>query len=164
MNAYELIAREEQVGENDQLMAKTQFISESMKMPIVSTRQESLFLANCESLIQPVVTTLLVPIPLANPNFSWGHIDASSFINQILRAYEEVIHWRKTLFLVPFGNTGKRFVSELARLYKAYAEGSALECIALKATTVFVILALQKPHKKSKSKDHVCCLERRLQC
>ncbi len=39
------------------------------------------------------------------------------------------------------------------------AEGSALESVAL---TVAAILLLQNPHHKSKSKDHISCLERRL--
>ena len=50
----------------------------------------------------------------------------------------------------------------LSKLYRAYAEGSALEPIALKATTVMSILLLQKPSRNSKSRDHSACLERRL--
>ena len=37
----------------------------------------------------------------------------------------------------------------------AYADGSSLETIALKACTVAPILLLQKPSRTSKSKDHV---------
>ena len=37
-----------------------------------------------------------------------------------------------------------------------------LESVALKACTVLVALALQKPHRTSKSKDHVAHLNRRL--
>ena len=47
-------------------------------------------------------------------------------------------------------------------LYKAYAEGSALETVALKATIILPILLLQKPHYSSKSREHVACLERHL--
>ncbi len=39
----------------------------------------------------------------------------------------------------------------------------ALECVALKAITVASILLLQKPHRKSKPREHTSCLERRLQ-
>ena len=49
-----------------------------------------------------------------------------------------------------------------ARLYSAFANGSALESIALMATTVLPILTLQLPHKRSKVKQHIKCLERRL--
>lgn len=60
------------------------------------------------------------------------------------------------------GNAGNSIVSELARLYKAYAEGSALECVALKATSIMPSLLLQRPHRKSKTKDHIACLTRRM--
>ena len=60
------------------------------------------------------------------------------------------------------GKCGKAFVSELARLFHAYAAGSALESIALKAVTVGSVLLLQKPPCTSKSRDHVECLEQRL--
>ncbi len=102
------------------------------------------------------------PVPSANPTFMWGPLDAQTFITKISLAYDEVAHWRMNLFLVPFGKAGKKFVFELAKLFRAYAEGSALECIALKASTVFTILALQKPYKNSKAKGHSHCLERRL--
>ncbi len=66
------------------------------------------------------------------------------------------------LYIGPLGNAGKSFVAELARLYSAFANGSAMESIALMATTVLLILALQLPHKRSKVKEHIKCLERRL--
>ena len=53
-------------------------------------------------------------------------------------------------------------MTELARLWKAYATASPLELIALKAAAVMCVLLLQKPHVKSKAHDHKLCLERRL--
>ena len=76
--------------------------------------------------------------------------------------YSEVIHWRRNCFTVPHGKAGREFVGELSRLYLAFASASALETIALKAVTVLPILVLQKPHKASKAKEHIICLERRL--
>ena len=72
------------------------------------------------------------------------------------KAYDEVVHWKMNLFPVPFGKAGKQFVSELARLrlYRAFAEGSALESISLKAATVLTTLTLQKPYRNSKAKAH----------
>ena len=66
--------------------------------------------------------------------------------------YDVVVHWRRSIFLVPSGKAGKAFVRELARLYQAYADASALECIALKACSIIQCLLLQKPHAKSKTK------------
>ena len=53
----------------------------------------------------------------------------------------------------------KRFISQLARLYRSIANSSALEYIALKSTTVLSAFALQKPYAKSNAKVHVKCLE-----
>ena len=69
-------------------------------------------------------------------------------------AYSEVVHWQNNIFNVPLENAGKSFVAELSRLYRAYADGSALEAIALKACTVMSVLLLQRPFRSSKSKDH----------
>lgn len=77
-------------------------------------------------------------------------------------AYAEVVHWRRNYFTVPFGNAGKKFVSELSQLYLAFGSASTLEAVALKAATIFPILLLQKPSRASKTKDHIKCLERRL--
>ena len=60
------------------------------------------------------------------------------------------------------GASGRAFVSELARLFQAYADTSSLECIALKATTVMQILLLQKPSRTSKTKDYVMHLQRHM--
>ena len=73
-----------------------------------------------------------------------------------------MIHWRRNCFSVPFGKAGRGFVNELSRLYLAYGSASALESVALKATIVLPILLLQKPNRKSKTKEHIACLERRL--
>ena len=77
-------------------------------------------------------------------------------------AYNVCIHWKRNCFKLPLGRYGKAFVSEIARLYGAFASSSALESVALKAATVFPILVVQKPHKRSKAKEHTACLERRL--
>ena len=84
------------------------------------------------------------------------------FSQAVRSAYAEAVHWRRNVFQVPSGGVGKDFVLELTRLYNAYAEGSALESIALTAAMLLPILLLQKPHAQSKAKDHALCLSRRL--
>ena len=100
--------------------------------------------------------------PATDPTFVWGNHNSINFCNSLKDAYREVVHWRKNCFKVPLGNVGKSFVSELARLYNSFASGSALESIALMATIVLPILVLQIPYRRSKVKDHIACLERRL--
>ena len=92
----------------------------------------------------------------------WGEIDSATMLQQLNAAYAETVHWRRNIFSVPSGASGKEFVGELARLLQAFAEGSALESIALTTAMVMPALLLQKPHSKSKSKEHTECLRRRM--
>ena len=100
--------------------------------------------------------------PASKPVFSWGNCGSESFAQPLEDAYCEVVHWRPNYFKIPQRKSGKSFTSELARLFKAYATGSALGSVALQAATILPILALQKPSRSSKYKAHVTCLERRL--
>ena len=95
--------------------------------------------------------------------FTWGTMDSSTFMQDLDKAYNTVVHWKRNLFRVPSGIIGKLFVSELTRLYHAFASKSSLESIALQATIVIPHLLLQKPHSRSKSKEHTSCLRRRLE-
>ena len=96
------------------------------------------------------------------PTFTWGNLSGLEFAMLLDTTYDEVVHWRRNCFSVPFGKAGRDFVSELSRLYLAYGSASTLEAVALKAATVLPILLLQKPSKRSKTKHHTKCLERRL--
>ena len=103
------------------------------------------------------------PSPALHPPLTcWSSYEGKAYYDAVTNAYNEVIHWRRNVFLVPSGTTGKAFVSELARLMQSYADGSSLESIAMKASAIAQILLLQKPNRKSKSKEHVTHLQRRL--
>ena len=95
-------------------------------------------------------------------SFSWGEHSGKAFYDAINYSYEEVVHWKPNIFLVPFGSAGTSFVKELTRLFQAFADGSSLERICMKAITLIQILLLQKPSKRSKTKDNICHLKRRL--
>ena len=102
--------------------------------------------------------------PAPGLDFVWGQGEVSpkEFVRNVRAAYSESVHWRRNIFSVPSGKSGKEFVRELAGLFKAYANGSALESIALTAAMLLPRLLLQRPHQTSKSKEHMQCLERRL--
>ena len=95
-------------------------------------------------------------------NFKWDEVDGDAFCVDINKAYSEIAHWRRNLFLVPSERVGKEFIMELRRLWRAHATASAMEAIALRAAAVMCVPLLQKPHEKSKTRDHVSYLERRL--
>ena len=92
-------------------------------------------------------------------NLMWRTIDGTSFSRAINSAYYQAIHWIHNLFQVPWGKAGTSFVTELASVFCSYRESSALESVALRAAMVMPIVLLQKPHARSKAKDHLKCLE-----
>ena len=64
--------------------------------------------------------------------------------------------------MVPTSKTGKEFINKITRLLNAWVDDSSLKDIAFKAIMVLPSLLLQKPSKKSETKDHCEVLQRRL--
>ena len=89
-------------------------------------------------------------------------VDRHFVTSYYLHNYEEVVHLRSNIFLVPFGKAGRSFVSELTRLYQAFVDDSALRSIAMMACSVMQPLLLQKPSQRSRARDHSSHLIRRL--
>nr|WNS50068.1 DOMON domain-containing protein [Halisarca dujardinii] len=116
----------------------------------------------------PVLTSSHTDLPsyriLHPPNFTWGSLDGRDFDVLINDAYNEVVHWKHNVFEVPRGKAGNSFVAELCRLLEQFADDTAMECISMRAAMTIPALLLQKPHRRSTSKDHISCLERRLKC
>ena len=94
--------------------------------------------------------------------YKWGDFDDKTFENNVHRAYDVIVYWRKNLFLLPTGKFGKAYIDENTRLMNAWVEDSPLKNIAFKAIMIMPCLLLQKPFKNSKSKDHKAALQRRL--
>ena len=82
------------------------------------------------------------------PHFHWGPVDSETFSLSLDATYQEIVHWKKNSFDVSHGSVGKRFVAELAWLFRAVGKGSSLESIALKAVFVVCVLLLQKGHSR----------------
>ena len=100
--------------------------------------------------------------PMQSPTFKWGDIEGEITVCNIHECYKEIVHWKRNLFKVPSGRTGKSFIRELTRMFQAYADASALESVALEAAMIMPALLLQKPHPKSKAKEHTAHLDHRL--
>ena len=94
--------------------------------------------------------------------FYWAERRGSDIEKEIEECYEKIVFWKRTLFLLPNGATGKNFVQEITRLLNAWYENSPLKDIAMKAIHIMPALLLQKPAKASKTKDHIKALERRM--
>ena len=95
--------------------------------------------------------------------YFWGDVPSYEVEASINSMYEQIVHWRKNLFMVPSGAAGKSYIKEVTRLINSWNENSPLKSIALKAVHIMPSLLLQKPSKNSKTKDHISALNRRLE-
>ena len=101
-------------------------------------------------------------VPLSSPTFKWGPRDGADFINDVDRAFELTTKWRKNVFKLPSGHSGKDFTKAITRLYEGYGSRSPLECVAFKAAAIMSPLLLQQPAGKPTYRDNVNHLTRRL--
>ena len=151
----EMCSSTQSVSFDSEINTTSEDLSSIADLPNMSVRGQDTFL-DCYN------AEYMSPLPvydgLPELSFVWGKLDGSSATDIIQSCYEEVVH----IFKVPTGKAGNQFVRELSRLFRGYAEGSALESISLYAVMLMPALLLQKPHSKSKSKEHVTHLERRL--
>ena len=82
--------------------------------------------------------------------------------SKIDSAYNEIVYWKKVLFLLPTGAAGKGFIEEMIRLVNGLTYKPNLETIALKALMIMPGLLLQRTSLNSKSKENSETLKRRL--
>ena len=120
--------------------------------------EDSTVVANAAEILPPYT-----PSSTVGDAYWWEPVDGPTFCVKMNRCYEETVHWQRNVVAVPSGRVGKHFVAEMAHLYSSYAEESQIELFALTAAMILPPLVLQKPFQGSKAKDHVKCMERRMQ-
>jgi len=91
-----------------------------------------------------------------------GKTKGSEAENGIAEIYGKIVFWKRNLFMLQTGASGKSYIREVTRLLNAWTESSPLKSCAMKAIHVMPALLLQKPSKNSKSKDHTNVLVRRM--
>ncbi len=92
----------------------------------------------------------------------WGLLSLSN-ISQVINAiYEEVVFWKRNLFMLPSGKVGKEYVEECSRLINEWVNDGPLRLVAIKALMIMPSLLLQKPSRTSKSKEHAEKLRKRM--
>ena len=94
--------------------------------------------------------------------FKWGTKEAPELIREVNQAFDVIAKWRKNVFLLPSGSAGKPFTQAKADMYVAYGGSSPMECIALKAA-IMALLLLQQPAAKAAHRNSVKHLARRLE-
>ena len=94
---------------------------------------------------------------------SWANIDGiENIMAKINAIHRELTTWKKNSFLVPRGKVGKAFLAELNRMFQLFNNKTQFEPIALHLVQIYIPLMLQKPSAKSKNRDHIRYLEKRL--
>lgn len=93
----------------------------------------------------------------------WGSLTKEDVYHTIDQIYNEIVYWKRNLFMLPSGAAGKKFISETTKWIEYWNNDSIyFRDIALKVLMVMPALLLQKPSFKSTSKEHSLCLSRRL--
>ena len=80
-----------------------------------------------------------------------------------LSMHNEMIFWRKNLFMLPSGKAGKQFIKELTYWLDQFNRSTKLEGIALNVYMLLPGSPMQKSSKYSKAKEHAEKLIERLQ-
>ena len=97
------------------------------------------------------------------PERSYNNIPPNIFSTQVHQVYEEMVTWKKNLFLLPTGNAGKCFVKLISEWVGNFNSSNTFQGIAMKVVAILPNLLLQKPSAKSKAKEHTKILEQRLE-
>ena len=107
---------------------------------------------------------LLPPFTAINilPNTNYNNVTPDIFVAHINQVYEEMVSWRKNLFLLPTGKAGKTFIKLISEWIGNFNNANTFQGIAMKVVMILPNLLLQKPSAKSKAKDLSKALEERL--
>ena len=102
-------------------------------------------------------------LAIKSNKIKWGSLEGEVAITREVHSiYDEIVKWRKNIFLVPRGKVGTDLIKEIIRLLKLFINPTKWSRLALALLHIFLPLMLQKPSSKSKARDHVKYLEKRL--
>ena len=104
-------------------------VQDDEEVPIenVSPVEEMLFMDQTIRANLPDFTT----VPTV-PNQDYNNVDKIRFATTINAIYEDTLHWRKNLFLVPTGKSGKEYIKLKTEWLNKFNTGSSFQCLALK--------------------------------
>ena len=77
-------------------------------------------------------------------SFYWNAIKGSEITRTINDIYDKIVYWRKNLFMLPNGSSGKNYIREITRLMNQWV-GSPMKNISIKAIHIMPSILLQKP-------------------
>ena len=133
-----------------------------LKEKSVPKKSESVVLTSIIDIDKDISTKKVTSDVPITPIFKWRSRDGKEITEDVNNIYEQIVFWRKNLFLLPTGKAGKRYIDETNRLFGEWLRDSPQKSIALKAIMIMPGLILQKPSKNSKARDHLLALKRQL--
>ena len=83
--------------------------------------------------------------------YVWGNHTIDDLSQITSAVYDEIVFWKKNLFLLPSGQAGKSFIREMTRLIEIWNNDAILKEISLKLLMIMPALLLLKSNYKSKS-------------
>ena len=83
-------------------------------------------------------------------------------VNDLNEAYEQIVYRRKNVFILPTGAAGEKFISEITRPLNLLTNDTPLKNIVLKTIHIMPALFLRKQSKKSKARENLNALDRRM--
>ena len=92
----------------------------------------------------------------------WSNLSYNEVSKIMDNLYNEIVKFRRNLFKLPTGKSGKNFIEEITFWLRQLNANTKLNGIAMKIFMILPSLLLQKPSSRSKAKEHSDCLQRRL--
>ena len=96
------------------------------------------------------------------PSRTYNGITPDDFVSLIEKVYDDTVKWKKNLFMLPSGQSGKTLIKLLTEWINHFNVGDTFQGIALKVVMILPNLLMQKPSAKSKAKEHSKLLEERI--
>ena len=95
-------------------------------------------------------------------SLQYNGVKLSEFCSCVSDIYENVKTWRNNMFEIPAGTQAKKFIGLMNFWLDQFNKETPWQGIALKVFMIIPNLILQKPSKKSKTKQHIQLIHDRL--
>ena len=97
------------------------------------------------------------------PQIKWGvHHGAVAIRDVIAGVYSEIVKWKPNIFTPPRGEARKKTIQELTRILSLFEGNSPWKEFSLQLAVIFLPLMLQRPHSRSRPREHTRFFSSRL--
>ena len=85
-------------------------------------------------------------------SYTWGNYPSHVFEVNVSTAYEQIVYWKKNLFLLPSGKAGKQYIDETTKLMNEWFQESPLKDVTFKAIMTMSNPSCRNPQRNQKLK------------